>query len=487
MTQLKLTIDKVGPHRSLELVFDTSPGTINVIHGGNAGGKTKTLEVLGRMSGDGSTVEVTDGFAKGQATLADDANAFTLKVGKKTTPEGTLPVWIPANEGRALAELVRPKPEKAEAREQARIKALCQLTGLEPTPERIKVLAGSVNIGIVPSGDDLVTTAKQVKKAIEAKALEQERARDMAAGKVGSLRDQLANLPERAAQEPAGEYADLVAAVRDANRTFDRTDASHQARLEQEAARAKLNAQLPVPDWNGVGKATAALDLVVDDGTPPIEVEDWRPYHTALAGIGTALETLKREVQLYRQTQEALNAPLVGATEQDVEAARVALRQAEDALDQTKEHDTLLGLKEEMESAVNEQMAAEKQATYYREIAGGVFSRLSDILGGAGLEDFVVDSGTLCVSIDGKVTPYSEARCSFGQLVFYALKVSFSAIDRAAKGEVLLPLPWDFWGSLDPQHKLEVADQALCVGVAIVTEDPSKGGPVRVEQWTPQK
>jgi len=492
----------VGPFQELTLNFPTEPG-VYVLKGRNAAGKTYLLEhVLPRVGGESVEVAPMDGHERGEVSLTEDGQTFTLRVGKRVTSEGSLPIYFPREEGRALAELVKPTAKDEGARELARIQALCRLARLEPTPARMQVLGGQ-DVPLRP-GATIVDAAKETRKRLQEQAREAEACQQRAAGEVSALTRHLADIqplePVDVAIPVEDAQAEATRLERDAAVIRARADQRQQAEQRLEKIRA---GRADRPDCRDIDERISGLTIARDEAAAKIAdlertLADLRQAQAArLADLRASTDErtrLDRAAEQWDREQAELEQPLDGPTPAEADEAEMAALQARSELEAARAYAAFCAAEErqsqdrtrleaEREAAVQQQMAAEQRAADLRQAAGQVWERLAGLLADSGLEDFVVQDGLLSVRLEnGRIEPYNDSRLSFGQLVFFALRAAFAAIEGAQKGKTVFLIPWDFWWSLDPDHQQEVWTQSLIVGIALYTEAPSSGD-IRVEAW----
>lgn len=490
---MQMHLKNVGPHRSLALDLPTTPG-VYVIRGNNGAGKSYLLEgVLSRAAGGDGRLEPTDGRDKGEVTLTEDGATFTLRVAKRVTADGQLPIHIPTSEGRALAEFIRPSVQDPEARELARVKALCSLARLEPTPDRIRALASDVAVQLKP-GATIIDAAKAARTALQNSSREYERHAEQAAGEVNSASRSLEAVAD--AVDPGMSVGEAEAEYRRLERESAILQNGAQQREQAEQRLEQIRSSRgPRPDEGQLQAKIEWTERRITEAEDEVRIlqEKLQQAQTnrqlLLAERGQLCNEhtrITRAAEQWDREQAQLEQPIDGPTWAESVEAESKAQAARQVLEQARAWEQRRRLEETRSVAVRRQMEAEEQAMRLREQAAAVWSRLGSLLEDAGLEDFAWEDGTLCVRLEsGKLEPYNDTRLSFGQRVFYALKAALQSVPGDLSLPVLFPVPADFWLSLDPDHKAEVVSQAYGAGIALLTEDPSDGGALRIEPYYP--
>lgn len=188
---VNIDIESIGPVE--EFSYEMEEPGLHVLRGAQGAGKTTILRTV-QLATDGKTdVKPTkkDGAKRGVATVAGK----TVKIARTVREEGELDV-----EGLGdldLNMLHSPKFNDATTRDKYRIKTLARLAGAEADVSMFYDLLGGedrfaevVDVESVEC-DDLVEMAAKVKRAIDKKALEEEKAASAAQSDHRSKMDQV--------------------------------------------------------------------------------------------------------------------------------------------------------------------------------------------------------------------------------------------------------------------------------------------------------
>lgn len=168
-----LTVENLGPIEHAEFAFPSLG--VHVLTGPNGSGKTTLLDAVSASAAGEGRLPLRDGKNRGKVSCA----GATITLGKATRHTGVCEVQH--LEGRFdLSVLVDPKLKSPEACDNARIKALVTLMGIEADPKMFRGADEFADFDQVVPVDSLETTdpvemARRVKAAYDTRAREAEK------------------------------------------------------------------------------------------------------------------------------------------------------------------------------------------------------------------------------------------------------------------------------------------------------------------------
>lgn len=276
-----IVIENVGPIEYVEIPYPEEGGLV-ILEGGHALGKTTALKAISSVLTGKGSLDKRDG------ALSGGIEAFGVKVtiGKNTRRAGSMACYSIESK-LPIGALIDPGIDDPAAADRARIKALMVLVGAGNDPAIFhKLLGGEKEFKAVVgevTGTDGLDLAKKIKAAIQAKALDAERAAERATGE--------ATANETAAQacgpdwisDPAKLAKDLELAI------------AEEARIKAVAKAAKETREKAVAAAEQLAKAgtDAAVKLAEAEGEAKESHVVWERCHKDVQRLEKELQTAK--------------------------------------------------------------------------------------------------------------------------------------------------------------------------------------------------
>lgn len=454
-----------------EISFTLQPG-VNLFLGRNGAGKSTSIAAVEAAAGgaNGFLVPRT-GSSRGYV----EGLGANLTIGKRTTSTGEPAVEL-ADAGR-FGDLVRPGFESRPARAKARIKALLHFRPLAVDQETLLRLAGGdTDVAafvqrVHPAWEDLsvLDLADAVTKAANAVANEREKARDIKAGEVRVLGEQLDALGGEILPGESLDVEGLTATVAARRLAVAEMRVKAQGRAQLLQQQAEIRERL--------GERPNLEDLEWQEREAREEVDELTAKlaeaRTRLAECETALRNGRTQASDWDANRGILSQPIEGPSLEEVDAAEDGLRNLERELDAARETGRVVALQADLAKAKAEREDLETAALGYREIAKGVTAESALILSEQDLPGLTLDDGELALVLDtGETRPLDDL--SFGEQVKVASQVALTA-HRAADLPVVVALAPEFWAALDHAAKQELVEIASAEGIYVLAEEPTEG------------
>lgn len=468
------------------------PGAINVFTGANGAGKTTLTQAIRRAAGERVPLEVRDGAHLGTVELPG------VRVQIKSSIRSTGQAEVSLADTGPLSELIDPGLKGDDERALARVRAMLKL--ISPTFDATVVATladGDPDVAAAVEQEvregalrDLVDVAERVRRVAHAKARDAEALTQQAAGRATS-----AELTAQQALEKAGGESALVdtppaeaeQAERAAVETLGRLRHERHVRVELERQQAEVRATLgeaPDParydqDLELRSQALAAHEARIRELERAIGQEK-----EAMAGVRADRDRLlqmraseEERARKHQRQVALLDQPVTGPAEAEVEAAEAAAARA-------TEHRRSAAVSAEVRSLAATALAARaeaderaRRAERLREVATSVYDRLALLPGIADkAAPLTILAGRVHV-VDGDQLHDFESRRSAGQKVAaaFALAAKCYAETDDPERAPIVALDGRLWADLDPDAKAEAARAAAELGLAVVTEEPTRG------------
>lgn len=490
-----IELENIGPVEHLTLPVPAQGGVV-VIRGRNGRGKTKTLDAVQSLATGKGKLEPRDG------TLAGRVEGFgaTIKVGRSTRRTGELEVV--SLEGRlSIADLVDPGMVDPGAADNARIKALVQLTGTKANPALFYDLVENGREefdALVPENptDDLIVLASHVKRKIEAAARTEEHAAENADSLARAHREQFAEVDLTAPHDVTAlqqrlqeatlaqdRLVNLAKTSRDAHdRAIDAETAIREAREQysgptieaateavkhaQAAANARRDEMVAARD------ALAAAQKAFEHAETAYVRADSEV--SASLAVKQAAESHESTLAKWKEQASAALPNLIGQAE--LTDAQRAVDDARAAIEQGIKVAAAIHAKAKHEDARETAKQHRKRAESLREAASGVDGVLSEVVTKAGVPLLIKDGRLICETKRGETF---FADLSMGERWKIALDIAIECVGEHG----LITLPQEAWEALDPINRGEIAKHVEGRGVVVLTAEASDNEELEAEVY----
>jgi len=482
-----IELSNVGPVSKLTIPIPEDGG-VCVLRARNGRGKTKTLEAIESVVSGRGKVEVRDGQLRGEI----DAFGVSMKVGRSTRRTGELEVS--SLEGRlSVAELVDPNLKSPEAADARRIKALVQLSGVNPSAELFYRLVGGrerfeslVSTATIES-DDLVVMAERIKRDLESAARKEESQADHADGRAKGAAESLTGIDLKAPSDTAALQAELEDAIR------QESALQAQAEAESRVAHAvgKTRAQLAEAEKSYTGPtlvdtiehersaATAAIEA--DEDVTRLREQlaaaerQAEKAHASLTAARKARVQAERHESLVAEWRQQLATTIPrGPVEADLVAARAKIVAAREAVERGAVIRRAQQKADEAQRFLDEATAHRKASEALREAAKGTDEVLSEVVGKLGGR-LRVEAGRLVLDTARGATYFAEL--SHGERWKLALDIAIDAVGPRG----VLTVPQEAWESCDDFAREAIVEHVRGTGVVLLTAECSRDEEVVAE------
>lgn len=503
-----ISLKDVGPIK--ELIVAPQPG-VTCLVGENGAGKSKAIEAIGALTGDGSKLKPRDG------TLGGEVSGFGIRisVGHSSRRFGD-PEFVALGDKLDVAALVDPGLKSPEANDAARIKALVGLTGVKADAPMFYDLVGGGQAEfetIVKKSsiveDDPVEMARRIKKDLEEASRGAQSKADHATGHADAKKESAKAFGEQTEPRPEAELqAEFRDAVSRESKLQSLVQQSAEAKVAKQRAKESYLAASKEYDGPTVPEAAAKLEAaakahlevkaLVDEARRIFEQakENMAKAEVELTAFEAKRdaahqehEAAKRAIAVCEKWEQQI-ASIVDVAEptaeemakaaSDVAAARQAI---ENAVVARKAHDLLA----EAEAGYAEAKGHQATADRLRNSAKATDSVLSKLITKAGgaLRVVGTEKGPRLVTTTPRAADTLYAELSDGQRWRLAMDVGLDTFQRIIaaeelKGLPLFPIPQRAWQDLDPENRQAIADMAKERGVCILTARCDTG-PLRIE------
>lgn len=479
---MEIKVNNVGAVEEFSYPLDQYG--LHVLYGRNGAGKTTVLRVLELATNGEPDTRPTkrDGTERGEAFVGDRR----IRIAKKVTEEGELGVESLGD--LSIAELHSPKFQTAVTRDKTRIATLNRLSGVKASPELFWHLAGGEAgfRAVVPEDalhtDDLVEMSARVKRALEAEA------RRLEALQTTALADarahaQIAEGVDTAVPHDERALQDVLEqAIAHNAELCARASKARDQKQRIDRARASLAAMGPAPDLDALreDEQSRANHRVFKESVVASLKEQLADAEYELAAACQANElgtqrrqAAEREVALRAEHETACQASAEpGPTDDDLDAADSALRDAKDAV--------TTGVK------VRQAIAAKAEADRYMVASNDLTIRASRLRGAAAETTGVLTDAI--ARIEGCPLKVKTNDDGDARLVLQTDRSAAEYYDELSDGEKwvivmaiaagtnrLIVLPQAAFGELSPENRKLIHEQAVARKCYVVTAQADDG------------
>lgn len=488
----EIVIENVGPVEQLHIPLPEGGGVV-VLTGDNGSGKSETLSCVRALCGsndDKKALRPRDGEKTGLV----EGCGVTIKVGRSNREAGEL--TVAALEDRLdIADLVDPGIADQNAADARRLKSLIRVSGVKADLSLFDSLLGDtfeIDSKVLKE-TDLINMAGGVKRALESKARDEEKASEAASLQATTSLKSVEGIDLTAEADEATLQADYRAAVK------------VQADLEQQAKASRAAQQANQT-------AREALERAKADYVGPSVESATETYDDALHAQAEAREKVAELTEQLRVARETLSMTeskvskdlvILNAARQHVDTikrwseqidqsvppmptddaileAEAALQTASKALQQGQVVRNALAKVKEADGWRAKQKAHSKQADHWRDNAKAVDDVLSEVVAGLGCPIKVgTDDKGLRLTIDhprrGK-TFFSEL--SAGEKYAVVIPIAIKAVGEGG----MFVIPQEAWEGLQPRVRRQIRQLLKGSHVVAITAQSADGPLTAVEE-----
>lgn len=465
----QIEIHNIGPISDLKIEIREG---VNILRGRNGAGKTTAIKAVRRALGGAGSLPLSDGAHSGSVV----ADGVTIKVRKATTATGTPSVSLAPLD--AISRLIDPQIKDSEKANDARLRALAEITSLEvdqaliermvPHPEVAAAVADRVRALRSASVLDIREVARREFHALarecESLAEKCRSAGEQSAASVQHVEDPgidpvtaldaatLAEVQARATEEERRRALNIRAEI-DRIQVSDTTEADHEA--------AKALVQSAGHEMDATGRAVEAAHAICK--------EKWHAATVAERAASKRMEEADRRKSLIANAVK-------GPSDDDVFAANASASAARSKAMQAKVYEDDQRARARVAQYAEQEKAHTESALALRASADRVDSAMNEILADHTGGSLSIVDGRLCAVIDGKAIDMTD-RASEGERVAAVLRLAIKAY-----GSLVIALDGSYWSALDPARKAEIAGIAKDLGCYVVTEEPADIDGIEVAQ-----
>lgn len=486
-----IEIENVGPVERLTIPLPPDGGVV-VLTGDNGSGKSETLGCVRALCGsaeDKKALRPRDGEKSGLV----EGCGVTIKVGRSNREAGEL--TIAALEDRLdIADLVDPGIADPNAADARRLKSLIRVSGVKADLALFDSLLGDtyeLDTKILKE-TDLINMASGVKRSLEAKAREEEKASEAASLQATTCLKSVEGIDLAAESDEATLQADYRAAVKAQADIEQQAKASLAAQQANQTAREAL--ERAKADYTGPSVADAKEEVALAELRAEGCREDVAVLKAKLAEAERAAEqaeqrlsraALVRDAAIQHENtiaswseQLALSVPPM-PTDEAVLDAESAVKLASQALQQGQVIRNAKAKEAEAKGWREKQKAHGKQADHWRDNAKAVDDVLSDVVAGLGCPIKVgTDDKGLRLTIEhprrGK-TYFSEL--SAGEKYAVVIPIAIKAVGQGG----MFVIPQEAWEGLQPRVRRQVKQLLKGSHVIAITAQSADGELTAVE------
>lgn len=469
----------------VEAEFTLEPG-VNLLRGENGVGKTHIRQAIARALGVTEiSVPVRDGATKG---LLEIDGVTLLAVSKVNRATNQADVVLASTS--PLSTLVEPGIKEHEAAEKARIKALLQLVEVKVNDSTVSTLVGNDEEALTYIDEqmgidslarfDVVNVADLVRRKIH------EHKRHFNEEEIRLRAEATAANPEKPARYTETSSDVAKNAHEQAVRKHERLSGESTSRKTHERERAQIRETIGTrPDVEAANADFEKIEQLYAEASGVaaslrIQLATAEANETATKA---ALDESQKQLasaniaaDSYDKRQAILDTEITGATDADVEKAKVEMEAADRALEDARASDAYradLATRDAAEKAAEE---AKVLSEHFEDIALNVTARLGIVLADSGLKNLTVNDGELCVIENGKLEAFT--RLSFGERT----RIGAELLAKRSNPGAVVNLDPEFWAGLSPTNKKEAAEIFAEKGLFVLSEEPADGD-LRVEQF----
>lgn len=473
MSTSTVELVNIGPISKLSIPVPENGGLV-VMRARNGAGKTTALNAVQSLLTGNGKASVRDGTLKG------GINGFgaSMTVARNTRRSGELEVT--SLEGRLnAADLVDPGLQDPAAADAKRIRALVQLSGVEPEPSLFyDLLGGRSNFEAICTGstkddDDILKLAGRVKRECEAAARLRESQASSAAGSAKAKRESAQGVNLSGECDSSVLQASLEKAIRNQSTLVEGHRAAQKARENADKARCELEERratlesLSLDEANDNLRAAAKAVDVADEEFHAAE----RRRNEARNQHAMAMDAVKSAKQMAEAIAGWESAIEIGnkvtvCTEEELSAAEQAVIAAREAVEQGA---LIRKAKDSLADAENYEIVQAdhaRKAELLRDAARGTDEILSELVGKLGTP-LRVEAGRLVLTTKRGDTYFGDL--SHGERWKIAIDLCVDIVGAAG----VLTIPQEAYEGLDPLNREAIAEHAKRRGVLILTAEAS--------------
>lgn len=457
---------------------------LHVLKGRNGAGKTTILRFLEMATNGTPDVRPTkrDGTARGEGFVGDRR----IRIAKKVTEEGELGVESLGD--LSIAELHSPKFANAVTRDKTRIATLVRLAGVKATPELFWHLAGG-EVGfraVVPEDalhtDDLVEMAARVKRAFESEARRLENLHTTSIADSRAHAQIAEGVDTRIPHDELALQEQLEQAIKSNAKLCERSAAAQAQKQRIAKARSSLDAMGKAPDLDELRQAEEECQKAREDAKQEVGY-----LKAQLADAEKRLAEACRDNELATQRRQAAERESAlraeheavcqataepGPTDEELDAAAVALAEAKDAVTMGVKVRQAIAAKVESDKHMAAATELSVRASHLRGAAAETTGVLTDAISrieGCQLRVKTNDDGDarLVLKTDRSEQEYYD-ELSDGERWIVVMAI-------AAGANRLIVLPQAAFGELSPENRKLIHEQAIERKCYVVTAQADDG------------
>lgn len=480
----KISGTSFGPHDHLDLA--ARPGKITVLTGPNGAGKTQVLDAVDAAQRGSGRITTRDGAVSGSFSFG----GVTINVARGGANRRSGELVVTSLEDRlSIGEFVDPRYKSADAADEARIRALLLLAGVEASIEKFYEIAESRELfdAIVDEDakteTDIIKMATRVKRCFEAEARkvedslkEVERERDAARTSIEGIDfDQ----PHDRDALVAG-YKDAVAKQ---TQVLEMRSEADRQKVDREKASAQLESAKA--EYDGYTSEQAEKNLAAAQAEQQKAAESVADLEKALNAARIELKRSDAAVKANRGFLDAarhyermtaaweatLNEPLAeGPSQEEIEAAIKAVAAAQDAMDNGVLIRDAMDRRDRVDNLTETVIEKSQRAETLRSAARNTQVVLSKLVGETGVPLRVNEEFRLLAKHEKRGECYF-AELSMGEKWATGIQI---VLDRAGEDGGLLVIPQESWESLDFDHRQAIAKHIEGSSIAILAAEASQ-------------
>lgn len=480
----EITIENIGPVTHLRIPIPEQGGVV-VLKSLNGGGKTTSLKAVEALTAEKGGLDLRDGTVAGRI----EGFGATIKVGRSTRRTGELEVV--SLEGRlSVADVVDPGFIDPTAADNARIKALVQLTGTKADQSLFYDILENGRedydrVVKATATDDIIQLSSHVKRCIEAAARTEEHAAENADATGNALREQFAGvdleaehndevlqaaqtaatLAEDRIKNQATAIADAIGDAEESRAAIEKAESEYQG-PSLEVAKVKAANLLTSRTETGLALARAeeAVRLAKEaEKAAKAEHDKAVAVHDAACELCKSAQSHADTISQWRKQVDAASR-LKPISQEELSAAKKVLDDAKAAVALGVKVRAALEAKAKHEAARETAKKHRKSAEHFRGAAAAVDGVLSDIVAKAGVPLIVKQGRLICTTKRGE-TYFGDL--SMGERWKMSLDIAIEAVGPHG----IITVPQECYEALDPINRRLIAEHVAGKGVVIITAE----------------
>ncbi len=470
-----IQIENCGPVEKIAIPIPEHGGIV-VLRGRNEAGKTKTLETIHRLMGDGSAkIQKRDG-----SVLPGVAEGLGVRVtfGSSTRTRGELEAV--ALQGRLdLSDLIQPPLKSPDAADRLRIKTLLRLTGVQADPAVFNDLFGDRSeMEAILSLDtlqesDVIEMARRAKADIEQAARAQESAADVQRGHAETCREMVGEVDLNASCDAHKLQAAHNRAIRSLAALLSAREQAARARTAADQARQMKTRHLD--SYRGPSPQDAIeREQALEQRCSQLR-RDLAAAERDLAAANAERRAAEKHAEMVSAWDATIEqaAAIEDVTDEEIAAAEEQLQAAQDAV---AAGETTRKAREQAEKAKRHREAEQahrSRADALRDRARAIDGILSELIQCPGL---VVRDGRILTTDDRREREVPFAERSMGWRSRFAVDVALPYLRNLAGDRLgLMTVSQEIWQGLDPGNRRALADHCRQNRVVLVTAEAADG------------